>query len=82
MNDITIDLDKNVKDGKNIPFCISNTKFINPKKTNRQEQYIIFTTFFQLKFLEKTKTLFMDGTFKCTPTNYYQLFNIIAYLEN
>ena len=31
MNEITIDLDKNVKDGKNIPFCLSNTKIINPK---------------------------------------------------
>ena len=28
MNEITIDLDKNVKD----TFCLSNTKIINPKK--------------------------------------------------
>lgn len=82
MNEKTIDLDNNVKDGKNIPFCLSNTKIVNINKNKKKEQYIIFSTIFQLKLIPKAKTIFMDGTFKCTPKNFYRLFNIKAYLEN
>ena len=78
MKEITINLDKNVKDGKNIPFCLTNTKIINQNKKNRQEQYIIFTTLFQLIFLDKAKTL--DGKFKCARKN-YKLLDIISYIE-
>lgn len=60
-------------------FCPIHTKFINTLTNNRQEQYKIFTSFFHLKFLEKTAQLFIDATFKSSPKNYYQLLNIIAY---
>ena len=76
INLIQITFDQSIENAKNIPFCPIYTKFINPLKKNREEQYIIFTSIFHLKFLEKCSQTFIDGTFKSSPKNFYQILNI------
>ena len=77
---IKISFDDNIPESQNIPFCQSNNKFFNPYK-NRIEAYILFTTKYHLKLLTKASQVFMDATFKVAPKNYYQLFNILGFLE-
>ena len=38
------------------------------------------TSNFQLNLLKESNLLFLDGTFKSCPRNFYQYFNIISYL--
>ena len=81
INLIQITFDQSIENAKNIPFCPIYTKFINHLKKNREEQYIIFTSIFHLKFLEKCSQIFIDGTFKSSLKNFYQILNILAYNE-
>ena len=37
---------------------------------------------FQLNFFSEEKGLFIEGTFKITPKNWYQVLNIIGYNKN
>ena len=43
------------------------------------EKYIIFGSEFQLNFYSEIQELFIDGTFKICPKNYYQLVNIFGF---
>ena len=43
------------------------------------ERHILFTTKTQLKLLESTKTLFVNGTFKLACKPFVQLFSILAF---
>ena len=61
-----------------MPFCYLNETFLNPLKNNRQEKIVIFTSEVQIKKLEKAARVFIDATFRCSPKEYYQLFNILA----
>ena len=59
-------------------FCFAYNKYLNPTNKYREEKYIVFTSIFQLKKLAESNLIYMDGTFRTCPKNYYQLFNIIA----
>ena len=77
INNITITFDEKIKNSRELPFCLNNTKFYNPKK-NRIEQFIIFSSKFHLQFLGETTHLFVDATFKIAPKNFYQVLNILS----
>ena len=81
INNIKITFDDKIPNSKNLPFCLNNTKFFNPQK-NRIEQFIIFSSKFQLKILTEATNLFIDATFKVAPKNFYQVLNILAYNDN
>ena len=51
-------------------------------KTNKTEKIIIITSNFQLNIIKEAKILFIDGTFKSCPRNFYQLLNIVSYLPD
>lgn len=55
-----ITLDEKLNSAQNLHFCPVYTKFVNSTKKNRQEKYINFTTPFHLKFLKKSKYVFVD----------------------
>lgn len=64
---------------QNLPFCYTYQKFINKKKNKYvEERFILFTTLFQLKELRNVEHIYMDGTFKYCPKNFYQIYNIIG----
>ena len=77
---ITITFDDNIPDSQNIPFCQSINKFFNPNK-NRIEEYVLFSSKYHLILLSKGSQIFMDATFKAVPKNFYQLLNVLVYLE-
>ena len=81
INQIKIIFDDSVDSAKDLSFC---PKFQIHKsiKKNREEQYIIFTSIFHLKFLTKCNQIFIDATFKSISKNFYQILNIMAYNEN
>ena len=60
------------------PFCLNYIKFFDCTK-NREERIITFTSLFQLKILAESKEIFIDGTFRSAPQNFYQLLIIHAY---
>lgn len=64
------------------PFCLAKGEFINYNKKNIVEKYIIFGSLFQLNLFKEIDELFIDGTFKVAPKNWYQLLNIFAYIKN
>lgn len=65
-----------------LPFCFGYQKFTVKKNNNyKEENFILFTTIYQLKKLINIKHIYMDGTFKYCPRNYYQIYNIIG-LDN
>ena len=80
INNIAITYYDKIPESKDLPFCYVNTKFINPIK-NRLEQYIIFTSKYNLKFLSKASHIFIDATFKVAPKNFYQLINTLVHIE-
>ena len=80
INNIRITYDEKIPNSKNLFFCHINFKFINPEK-NRFEQYIIFTSILNLKFLTKATNIFIDATFKVAPKSFYQLLNILVHIE-
>ena len=82
LKNITINLDENISEFKNIPFCFQKENFLNPQKKFREESYILFTTLWQLKLIEKSKQIFIDATFKISPKGYYQLLNIFANIDD
>ena len=67
---------------ENLPICYKYTKLINLEKNNVLEKYIIFTSSFQIKLLPKCTQIFIDGTFKCCPKEYYQIVNISGFLPD
>ena len=77
---ITITFDDNTPDSQNIPYCQGINKFFYPNK-NRIEEYVIFSSKYHLILLSNGTQIFMDATFKVAPTNFYQLFNVLVYLE-
>ena len=74
---ITISFSSNKKELQNLPFCFTKQIIINTKN-NRQEYFVLFTSIFQLKKIKESKQIYMDGTFKCAPKKFYQLYNIIG----
>ena len=82
LKNITINLDENISEFKNIPFCFQKENFLNPQKKFREKSYILFTTLWQLKLIEKSKQIFIDATFKISPKGYYQLLNIFANIDD
>ena len=65
-----------------LPFCFGYQKFTVKKNNNyKEENFILFTTIYQLKKLINIKHIYMDGTFKYCHRNYYQIYNIIG-LDN
>ena len=60
-------------------FCPCKSEFINYRKKKRLEKYIIFMSEFQINFFGNVCELFIDGTFKVAPKNWYQVLNIFGY---
>ena len=54
------------------------SKNIYNENKNRLENYIILSSKTQLKFLENSKKIFIDCTFKCSPKEFYQVMNILV----
>ena len=76
---ITISLSKSDKNLESLPFCFTDQKIINIYKNKvREERFVIFTTLFQLKKFKEINQVFLDGTYKYCPKNFYQLYNIIG----
>ena len=59
-------------------FCQSRIEYINPK-FEKLETFLLFTTHFQLNLLSSSEHIYIDGTFKSVPNNYYQLLTIHSY---
>lgn len=62
---------------KEMNYCLTK-QYITNKKKNRQEYYILFSTLIQLNQFKECDIIYMDGTFKCSPKNFYQLYNILG----
>ena len=77
INKITIKLssDKNTEQN----FCPFKGEFINYKKNNKLEKFIIFMSEFQINLFTNVSEIFIDGTFKIVPKNWYQLLNIFGF---
>lgn len=72
-----ISFDKNEDNAT--PFCYSDYKYIyKDKKKLYIEKFIIFTCLFLIKIFASSKKIFIDATFKITPTPFYQTLIIIA----
>ena len=76
IGNITIDLSKEDSD-KEI-FCIIKSQFIN-FNTKKTEKFVIFSSGFQLNMFSEICEIFIDGTFKICPKNWYQLVNVFEY---
>ena len=76
---ITIDLGE-IEEMKNLFFCLGKENFINPK-SKKLEKKIYFSSIFQLKLFDECNEIFIDGTFKMAPKNYYQILNFWGYLD-
>ena len=63
---------------KSEPFCLANISFFNNVKF-KIENYLIFSTKFQLRILANSKQIFVDGTFKSCPKSFYQILIIHAF---
>ena len=59
----------------NLNFCLYKEDFINPKN-NKLEKILFFASKFPLNLLGESEELYIDGTFKMPPKNYYQIINI------
>ena len=77
---IRVDLGES-NETKNLYFCPAKESFIN-YKTNKLEKIVYFTSIFQIKLLPESEEIFIDGTFKMAPKNYYQILNIWGYIKN
>lgn len=51
------------------------------KKNFKLEKFLIFTSIFHLKCFNEITELFIDGTFKSAPINWYQLVNIFGFIK-
>lgn len=49
--------------------------------TNDRERIIAYASDYQLQILAKSQRWHIDGTFKCCPSIYYQIFSIHAYVN-
>jgi hypothetical protein len=79
---ITIKLNNNDIENCNIEsFCISKGEFINFQKGEKLEKYVLFSFEFQLNMFDQIDNLFIDGTFKIIPKNWYQLVIIFDYIK-
>ena len=63
-------------------FCVYKGDFINFNKNNKLERFIIFSSQFQLNLFSEIDELYIDGTFKVCPKNWYQLINIFGFIKN
>ena len=77
LKNITISLEDNIPELKNLPFFFAEEKIINFEEHNKLESFIILSTPFHIKLMNEATQIFIDGTFKSTPKKYYQLLNII-----
>ena len=48
------------------------------RKKNRQESYVLFSSKIQIQQFKECNIIYMDGTFKSAPKNYYQIYNILG----
>ena len=67
---------ENILNMENLNLCYKYKILLNPEKNNKLEQYIIFTTKFQINLLYKCKQILIDGTFKSCPKKFYQIKNM------
>ena len=51
-------------------------------KKNKLERVIIFSSQFQLNLFKEINELYIDGTFKVSPKNWFQFLNIFGYIKN
>ena len=73
----TISFDKT--EDINKPFCYADYNYIyNYKNKIYREKFIIFTCLFLIKLFASSKKIFIDATFKITPSPFYQTLIIIA----
>ena len=56
-------------------------EFINFKKENILEKYVVFSSEFQINLFTEIDELFLDSTFKICPSNWYQLLNFFGYIK-
>ena len=59
-------------------FCLENISYIDCDD-GKIEKIMIFNTDFQLNLLSNSTHLYLDGTFKCPPHNFYQLLTINSF---
>ena len=70
INNITIELSINIENNKKT-FYLTKAEFINFKKNNKLDKYVIFRSEFQLNFYNEVDHIFIDKAFKICPKNYY-----------
>ena len=73
-----INLNLNLPNSENVPLCILDYKFFN-FKASKLKRFLFLTTNFQLNKLGNSKQIFIDGTFKSCPANFYQILIIHAF---
>ena len=73
-----INLNTNIANSDNIPLCILDNKFFN-FRTNKIERFLFLSTNFQINKLGNSKQIFIDGTFKSCPANFFQILIIHAF---
>lgn len=79
---ITITFDESNENLKNLPFCLCRKSFINFKKNNKADNFVIYSSFFQMKLFANSNEYYIDATFMKSPRKYYQTLNIICYCDN
>ena len=65
----------------NNKFYLIPKQLILTGNKNKPDHIIFITTIFQLKILSECNYIFIDGTFRSCPNQYYQLLNIIGYIN-
>ena len=62
---------------KNMNYCFAKQNIINEKKIS-QESYVLFSSKIQIQQFNECNIIYMDWTFKSSPKNYYQIYNILG----
>lgn len=60
-------------------FCLRIKKILNPEKDYREEKFLIFSSFFQIKHFMESEKIFIDLNYKICPKGYSQLMSILSY---
>ena len=66
----------------NIFYIFPHQIILNGFKNNKTDLIIFLTRPFQLKMLKEIDILFVDGTFRSYPKNFYQVLNIIGKVKD
>ena len=81
INNITISFDDNDTSLKDLPFCYTVKKILNPQKNFREERFIIYTSLYQMKHFINSTDIYIDINYKSAPKGYYQIISLISYCK-